>query len=119
VAGANERTLTVKDDRTAALTCEDGNGKTDFEKRIPSLCYPGERSRAGGFRAGRVQCPCGHTELLTAGMLATAGVSPDQKVLGLSGRLRCRECDERGRAVVSIKSESTRARNQIAGTILT
>jgi hypothetical protein len=50
-----------------------------------------------------VECPCGHTELLTASMLKTAGVSPDQKVLNLTRRLRCRECDDRGRAVVSIK----------------
>jgi len=40
--------------------------------------------------------------LLTARMLATAGVVPDRKVLDLSDRLRCRECDARGRAVVSI-----------------
>jgi hypothetical protein len=51
----------------------------------------------------RVECLCGHIELLTAAMLATAGVTPDSKVLDLGDRLRCRECDERGRAVVSIK----------------
>jgi hypothetical protein len=50
-----------------------------------------------------VECACGHTELLTAGMFATAGVASYRKVLDLSNRLRCRECDERGRAVVSIK----------------
>ena len=36
-------TLTVKDDRTAALTCEDGNGKTVFEKAIPFTDFPVER----------------------------------------------------------------------------
>jgi len=41
--------------------------------------------------------------LLTAAMLATAGVAPEQKVLDLGDRMRCRECDERGRAVVSIR----------------
>jgi len=51
----------------------------------------------------QVECACGHTELLTAAMLATAGVAPDCKVLDLSRRMRCRECDELGRAVVSIK----------------
>jgi hypothetical protein len=50
-----------------------------------------------------VECPCGHTELLTAAMLATAGVAPDRKVADLSRRMRCRECDELGRAVVSIR----------------
>ena len=51
----------------------------------------------------QVECPCGHTELLTTAMLATAGVAPDRKVLDLSRRMRCRECDALGRAVVSIK----------------
>jgi hypothetical protein len=51
----------------------------------------------------RIECPCGHSELLTAAMLTTAGVAPDRKVLDLGGRMRCRECDERGRAVVSIR----------------
>ena len=38
-----------------------------------------------------------------AAMLATAGVGPDQKVLDLKARLKCRECRWRGRADVSIK----------------
>jgi hypothetical protein len=50
-----------------------------------------------------VECACGRSELLTAAMLATAGAAPDRKVLDLGQRLRCRECDARGRAVVSIK----------------
>jgi hypothetical protein len=45
----------------------------------------------------------GHTERLTAAMLATAGVGPDEKVQGLENRMRCRECDEKGRAVISIR----------------
>lgn len=51
----------------------------------------------------QVECRCGHNELLTPATLATAGVAPDVKVLGLNSRMRCRECDERGKAVVSIK----------------
>jgi hypothetical protein len=47
-----------------------------------------------------VECACGHAELLTAQMLATAGVGPERKVLDLGARMRCRECDERGRVVV-------------------
>jgi hypothetical protein len=50
----------------------------------------------------RIECACGRVMLLTARMLATAGVVPYRKVLDLSDRLRCRECDARGRAVVSI-----------------
>ena len=33
-------TLTVNTDRTAALTCENGNGKTVFEKRIDYTDFP-------------------------------------------------------------------------------
>lgn len=51
----------------------------------------------------RVECPCGHTELLSAPILATAGVAPDRKVLDLGSRMRCRECDKRGRAAVSVR----------------
>jgi hypothetical protein len=50
----------------------------------------------------QVECACGHIERLTAAMLTTAGVAPDEKVQGLGNRMRCRERDEKGRAVVSI-----------------
>jgi hypothetical protein len=50
-----------------------------------------------------VECACGHTERLTAAMLITAGVAPDEKVQGLGNRMRCLECDEKGRAVISIR----------------
>jgi hypothetical protein len=40
----------------------------------------------------QVECGCGHVELLTATMLATAGVGPDQKVLDLKAKLKCQEC---------------------------
>ena len=32
--------LTVKDDRTARLACEDGNGNTVYAKRIPFTDFP-------------------------------------------------------------------------------
>ena len=51
----------------------------------------------------QIECDCGHVTLLTAAMLATAGVAAEQKLIDLSTRLRCRECDERGRAIVSVK----------------
>lgn len=50
-----------------------------------------------------VECACGHTELLTASMLATAGAKPYEVLIGLQARMRCRECDERGKVVVSIR----------------
>jgi hypothetical protein len=51
----------------------------------------------------QIECPCGHITLLTAPMLATAGVAAGRKLIDLSARLRCRECDARGHAVVSVK----------------
>jgi hypothetical protein len=51
----------------------------------------------------QIECACGHVQLLTAQMLATVGVAAEQKLVDLSARLRCHECDERARAVVSVK----------------
>jgi hypothetical protein len=65
--------------------------------------YAARISDLGPRELVRVKCACGHTELLTAAMLATAGVVPERKVLDLGARMRCRECDERGRAVVSVR----------------
>ena len=45
----------------------------------------------------QVECACGHTELLTAAMLETAGVTPACKVLDLAHHMRPRDCDDRGR----------------------
>jgi hypothetical protein len=50
----------------------------------------------------QVQCACGHTERLTAAMLITAGVRLEERVQGLGSRMRCRECDKKGRALISI-----------------
>lgn len=55
----------------------------------------------------RVECVCGHEELIPA-LALTQGVrlAPDQKILDLAPRLRCRECDQKGRAVVSVRWSS-------------
>jgi hypothetical protein len=37
------RKLTVKPDRTATLACEDGNGRTVFEKALEYTDFPAER----------------------------------------------------------------------------
>ena len=44
----------------------------------------------------QVECVCGHRERLTAAMLSTAGVRPDETLQGLESRMRCRECNEKG-----------------------
>jgi len=51
----------------------------------------------------QVECACGRVEHLTAAMLTTGGVLPDSKVQDLVTRMRCRECDEKGRAVIAIR----------------
>jgi hypothetical protein len=50
-----------------------------------------------------VECTCGHTMLLTAQMLTTAGLPSYVNILSLQRRMRCRECDEKGKVSVSIK----------------
>jgi hypothetical protein len=52
----------------------------------------------------KVDCAaCQHVALLTAEALLKGGLSPAAKILDLKGRLRCRGCRRKGRAVVSIK----------------
>jgi hypothetical protein len=54
----------------------------------------------------KVECAaCGHAELLATDQLRIRGIAlpPDTPVLDLERRLRCRECDARGKAVVSVK----------------
>jgi hypothetical protein len=51
----------------------------------------------------KVECLCGHVEMLTAAMLRTAGVSEHEQVRGLNRRLRWRECDAKGKVDVTIK----------------
>ena len=46
-----------------------------------------------------VEGVCGHIERLTARMLATAGAGTEDKIADLAPRLRCRECDDRGKMV--------------------
>jgi len=52
----------------------------------------------------KIDCAaCGHTALLTPVFLARLGLKASRKVLDLKDRVRCRGCDVRGHAVVSIK----------------
>jgi hypothetical protein len=62
-----------------------------------------EDLRPGDFV--RAEClACGHDELIPAGALLQGLRLPaTTRVLDLELRLRCRECDARGKAVVSIR----------------
>ena len=52
-------TLTVKADRSASLTCEDGNDNTVFEKRIELTDFPAERITLW-FENGTIYLPSEH-----------------------------------------------------------
>jgi hypothetical protein len=52
----------------------------------------------------KAECICGHSELIPAsGLQQGLRLPPHLPVLDLQYRLRCRECDRRGRVAVSIK----------------
>jgi hypothetical protein len=52
----------------------------------------------------KVDCAaCHHVALLTPEALLGVGLLAAAKVLDLKGRLRCRGCGRKGRAVVSVK----------------
>jgi hypothetical protein len=71
--------------------------KALFEARIQDL-GPGDFVK--------VECAaCGHAELLAWDQLRSRGITlpPHTPVLDLERRLRCRECDARGKAVVSVR----------------
>jgi ribosomal protein S27E len=53
----------------------------------------------------RVECAaCGHDVLITrSALLQGLRLQPTDRVLDLEPRVRCRECDARGKAVVSVR----------------
>jgi len=52
----------------------------------------------------QVDCAaCHHVALLTPDFLLRLGLSPQAKVLDLKGRVRCRGCGAKGRALVSVR----------------
>ena len=51
-----------------------------------------------------VECAsCGHDGLIHPAALPSLGLGSNERIIDLAPRLRCRECDARGKAVVSIK----------------
>lgn len=64
-------------------------------------------ARVGDLGPGdfiKAECiSCGHTELIpTAGLRQGLRLPSHMPVLDLESKLRCRECDAKGKAVVSI-----------------
>ena len=64
-------------------------------------------ARVSDLKAGDfviVECgACGHDGLIHPAALPSLGLGPDERIVDLAPRLRCRECDARGKAVVSIR----------------
>jgi hypothetical protein len=80
--------------------------------RTPFGMVPLYAARVSDLEAGdfiNVECVCGHDGLIPAAAL-TQGLRlrPDDRILDLVPRLRCRECDVKGKAVVSVKDERRR-----------
>jgi hypothetical protein len=51
----------------------------------------------------KVDCAaCAHIPLLSVALLARLGLESRDKILDPRGRLRCRRCGVRGRAIVSV-----------------
>ena len=72
-------------------------------QKVPAPLYAARVSDLGPTEYVRVTCECGRAEVLTAKILLATGVAPKQKVSDLGRRMRCRECEERGCAIVSIR----------------
>lgn len=68
--------------------------------------YAARMANLGADDLVQIECACGQVTLLTAPMLATAGVAGEQKLTDLSARLRCPECD--ARAAPSCRSSGTK-----------
>jgi len=82
--------------------------KALFEARIEDL-GPGDFVK--------VECAaCGHAELLASDQLRIRGqaLPPYTPVLDLEARLRCRECDAKGKAVVSVRWAAVRKKAGLA-----
>jgi len=75
--------------------------------RIGAILVPLYTARVSDLKAGDfvvVECAsCGHDGLIHPAALPSLGLRPDERITDLAPRLRCRECDARGKAIVSIR----------------
>jgi hypothetical protein len=64
-------------------------------------------ARRGDLEQGdfvKIECRCGRTELVPGyGLADRIRLPPYTPVLNLETRLRCKECDQRGKVVLSIQ----------------
>jgi hypothetical protein len=62
-------------------------------------------ARVSDLRPGdfvQVECACGHDGVIHPAALTSLGLGADDRIADLAPRLRRRQCDERGRGLVSI-----------------
>jgi hypothetical protein len=65
------------------------------------LCGPLSDLKPGDFVI--VECAsCGHHGLIHPAALPSLRLVPNERIVDLAPRLRCRECDQKGKAVISI-----------------
>lgn len=96
--------------RRAGVSYAQTRQRVQQTQKFPPPLYTARVSDLRQSEYVRVRCECGRAEVLTAQMLSMNGVSPKQKLSDLGLRMRCRSCEERGCALVSI----TRGRLAIA-----
>jgi hypothetical protein len=63
-------------------------------------------ARVGDLKPGDfviVECACGHSGLIHPCGLTSLGLGPDDRIVDLAPRLRRRECDRKGKAVLAVK----------------
>ena len=86
--------------RRASVRSTQVRGSTRQARDVP--LYAALVSDLGPAEAVRVRCECGRTEVLTAEMLLATGVPRERKLTDLGRGMRCRRCEERGCALVSV-----------------
>lgn len=86
--------------RRSSVSPTQARGSTQQARHVP--LYASQVSDLGPTEAVRVRCECGRTEVLTAEMLLATGVPAERKLTDLGRGMRCRRCEERGCALVSV-----------------
>jgi hypothetical protein len=86
---------------------ESEQSKNEAGEMVPFYAARIEDLKPGDFVM--VECGAsGHTTTIPPiGLVHGLRLAPAERVIDLAPRLRCRECDARGKAVVSIKWKAT------------
>lgn len=86
--------------RRASVSSTQMGGRPQQARPVP--LYAAQVSDLGPTEAVQVRCECGRTEVLTTEMLLAIGVRAERKLTDLGRGMRCRRCEERGCALVSV-----------------